>query len=88
MTILPGGQEMWLLGTTVAIPCHLPPVGAQVVEKAHLQVMLPLMAMAFQPKNEAARSPPPPALAVERIRSRVPARAGGEREGSSSRLQT
>lgn len=69
-------------------PMPLATSGSPGGEKAHLQVMLPLMAMAFQPKNEAARSPPPPALAVERIRSRVPARAGGEREGSSPRPQT
>lgn len=32
-TILPAGHHTWLLGTTVTIPCHFPPVRAQAVKR-------------------------------------------------------
>lgn len=69
-------------------PAPPPTSGSPGCEKVHVQAMLLLMAMAFQPKNEAALSPPPPMLAVGGISSRVPARAGSERADSSPRRQT
>lgn len=88
MAILPRGHQTWLLGTNGGHPMPPPTSGSPGCEKAHVQVMLSLVAMAFQPKTVAAQSPPLPMLAMERISSWAPARAGSERADSSLRRQT
>lgn len=56
-------------------------------KKTHVQAMLSLVAMAFQPKTTAARSLPLPMPAAERISSRMPARTGSERADSCPQQQ-